>query len=62
MALIVITISDTPDGQVSVALVGEPHFHPAMPMAKLTGAQSAAVGMLDTLNAKEPARIALLND
>lgn len=46
MALIVITVSDTEDGEVSVAVITEPAISMSADV-KLTGAQSLALDMLN---------------
>lgn len=65
MALIVITISDDAQGNVTVAVIGEPAMDKITAGAVLTGAQECALNMLNTLQAdpakKEPGRIQLLS-
>lgn len=49
MALIVITVCDNAQGDVDVGVQGEPAIDLSQPRAMLTGAQVAALNMLDTL-------------
>jgi len=66
MALIVITIADTQDGQVDIGLQSEPGIDLDNPGAMLTPAQVNALNMLQALKS-EPVKedrglIQLLND
>lgn len=51
MALIVITVADGPDG-VNVSLQSEPGFNPADGETELSGAQVAALNMLNALKSE----------
>lgn len=60
MALVVITVGDTSDGQVAVNMLTEPAVNPE----DLTPAQATAMEMINTLHPKEdkePSRILQLN-
>jgi|GEM_PF-2938880 len=50
MALVVITVVDDEDGEVQVSVVANPGFNPGQPETELSGAQVAALNMLNALN------------
>lgn len=64
MALIVISISDTPDGQVAVSMLAEPMMALDAQLADSTPAQLAALSMINVINSngEQPVPVALLNE
>ena len=64
MALIVISISDTTDGQVAVSMLAEPAMALDAQLADSTPAQLAALSMINVINSnsEQPVPVAMLGE
>jgi hypothetical protein len=62
MALIVISVSDTADGQVGVSMIAEPPMDLAAEVDQMTPAQLAALSMINVMQSNDqPTGTTILN-